>query len=108
LVKAILEILSIYWISITRIHRAILDKIHRRIFNFLWTSKKDKESVHLVARNKLAHPKSDGGWGLRNLNVFVTSLVEKSLWRCLFSYSLWSSIIKDKYIRPWTIDEWFR
>jgi hypothetical protein len=108
LVKVVLEGLPVYWLSVTRIPREILDKIHRRIFSFLWTGKKDKESVHLVAWNKLVCPKSDGGWGLRNLNVFGTALAEKSLWRCLFSDCLWSSVIKDKYIRSWTIDEWFR
>jgi hypothetical protein len=77
LVKDVLEGLHVYWLSVTRIPRAILDKIRKRIFSFMWTGKKDKESMHLVAWNKLVLHKSEGGWGLRNLNVVGTTLVEK-------------------------------
>jgi hypothetical protein len=108
LVKSVLEGLPVYWLSVTRIPCAILDKIRRRSFIFLWSRKREKDNFHLVAWNKIALPKKSGGWGLKNIFEFGKALAAKSLWRCMFSNNLWSIVIKSKYIRCWTLAEWFR
>jgi hypothetical protein len=47
----------VYWISLAKIPKNILNKIRRRMFSFLWTGKKVKEGMHLVSLKKIAKPK---------------------------------------------------
>jgi hypothetical protein len=47
LVKSVLENIHVFWLSLAKIPKAILEKIHRRMFSFLWTGNKDKEGIHL-------------------------------------------------------------
>jgi hypothetical protein len=40
LVKYVLESILVYWISLAKIPKILLNKIRRRMFSFLWTGKK--------------------------------------------------------------------
>jgi hypothetical protein len=42
LVKVVLESIPVYWISLEKIHKGILNNIGKRMFSFLWTGKKTK------------------------------------------------------------------
>jgi hypothetical protein len=49
----------------------------------MWIGKKLKEGMHLISWKKIAKPKKDGGWGIKNIFTFGKALAAKSLWRCL-------------------------
>jgi hypothetical protein len=49
LVKVVLESIPVYWLSLAKIPKSILNNIRKRMFNFLWTGKKIKEGVHLIS-----------------------------------------------------------
>jgi hypothetical protein len=49
LIKVVLESLPVYWLSLAKIPKCILNNIRRKMFNFLWTGKKTKEGIHLVS-----------------------------------------------------------
>lgn len=70
LVKYVFENLSVYWLSMVRITKSILGHIQIMIFNFLWSSNKDKKMMHLVSWKKLAQVKTYGGWGFKNIFLF--------------------------------------
>jgi hypothetical protein len=108
LIKAVLESLHVYWLSLAKIPKCILNNIRRKMFNFLWTGKKTKEGIHLVSWKKLAKPKKVGGWGNKIIFTFGKALASKSLWRCLMVPGLWHEVIMKKYLRKKSVTGWFR
>ena len=48
LVKYVLESIHVYWISLAKFLKILLNRIRRKMFNFLWTRKKLKVGMHLV------------------------------------------------------------
>jgi hypothetical protein len=83
LVKIILESIFLYWLSLAKLPKNVLNSIRRRMFSFLWSSKKEKEGIHLSNWKKIAKPKKAGGWGIKNIFMFGQDLAAKSLWRSL-------------------------
>lgn len=106
LTKAVLESIPVYWLSLFKIPVSILEGIRKRMSPFLWSGGILDDKIHLVRWNLLARPKSMGGWGLRRLDLFSLALRMKSLWRSMFSDTLWNKIIKDKYLRNQSVTSW--
>jgi hypothetical protein len=77
LVKAVLESISVYWLSLAKIPKSVLNSIRQRMFSFLWTGKKDKEGMHLISWKRLSKPKKNGGWGIKNIFTFGKALASK-------------------------------
>jgi hypothetical protein len=67
LVKVVLESIPVYWLSVEKIPKSTLNNIRKRMFSFLWSGKKLKEGLHLINWQKIAMPKKDGGWGIKNI-----------------------------------------
>jgi len=61
-----------------------------------------------VRWEKIAIPKALGGWGLKNIFLFVKALAAKVAWRLLQSQSLWTRVVFQKYIAPLTLIDWVR
>lgn len=79
LVMLVVQNIPLYWLSMAKIPKVILDKMKKRIFSFLWSSMKEK-GVHLVKWMDLARPKAYGGWGFENIFHFSLAIIVKSLW----------------------------
>ena len=62
-----------------KIPKSVLNSIRRRMFRFPWTGKKEKEGMHLINWKKLAKPKKDGGWGIKNIFIFGQELAANFL-----------------------------
>jgi hypothetical protein len=108
LVKSVLESIPVYWLSLAKIPKSILNRIRRKMFSFLWSGKKEKEGVHLINWKRIAKPKKTGGWGIKNIFSFGKALAAKSLWRCLMVPGLWHEVTFKKYLKKKTVIEWFR
>jgi hypothetical protein len=108
LIKSVLESILVYWLSMAKIPKSILDIIRRRMFSFLWTSKKEKASIHLVNWNRIAKPKKNGGWGFKNILCFGKSLATNNFWRSLLVPCLWHEVIHKKCLKNKSVFEWFR
>jgi hypothetical protein len=76
--------------------------------NFIWRGAHKTTGYHLTKWKNIASPKENGGWGIRNIIWFAHSLVVKSLWRGLFGNSLWSRILKRKYLKGIDLTSWLR
>jgi hypothetical protein len=108
LVKLILESIPIYWLSIHHIPKGILDKIKRKCFKFLWSSKILEEGIPLVKCTRIAKPKELGGWGLKNVHAFSHALAKKISWRLFFNKRLWGKVMKAKYLDNKGPEDWIR
>lgn len=108
LAKSVLESLPVYWLTLFKVPVSILDGIKKRISSLLWSGGKEDDKIHLARWELIARPKNMGGWGLRRLDLFSKALRMKSLWRGLFSDTLWKKVLLDKYIKPQSVEQWLK
>jgi hypothetical protein len=64
--------------------------------------------LHLCSWQTLSRPKSEGGWGLKNLCIFNKALLASSFWRAISIDNIWHRIIKDKYLNAKPLSIWLR
>jgi len=106
LVKVALESILVYWLSLDKIPKSILNIIRRRMFSFMWTEKKEKEDIHLISWDKIDKPKKLVWWGINNIYTFGKALAAKKLWRCLMVPQLWHEVIVNKYLKKKFVAAW--
>jgi len=108
LVKSVLEAIPVYWMSLAWIPKGTLESIRRICFRFLWSGKKEDQTTPWVNWKRIAVPKGLGGWGLKNIFLFSKALAAKGGWRLLKTNSLWTRVIKQKYLPEENIEDWVR
>ncbi|XP_026398379.1 uncharacterized protein LOC113294180 [Papaver somniferum] len=98
LIKSVLLSLPIYYFSFFLAPKSVVNKIEKKIRNFLWHSSADKKNVTWVGWSKVSKPLDRGGLGIRKLSIVNKSLLKKWWWRLGRERdSLWAKIILDKY-----------
>jgi hypothetical protein len=108
LVKAVLESLAVFWMSLEVIPKAILNKLCSLSYAFLWSGHKEKFHFHLCRWDLLARSKICGGWRLKNLPFFNSALIANTYRRALTHGSIWNKIILGKYLGNSLISTWLR
>ena len=58
----------------------------------------------MASWDKLSMPKDWGGWGIKKLHWFISTLILNIFWRGLTGNTLWSSILFGKYLKMNLID----
>ena len=108
LVKSVLMGLVVYWLTLARIPKTIMNYLRSAIFNFLWGNSYGNHRSHLVDWHMISRPYDLGGWNIKNLDWLSTALRIKRLCLVLNGEGIWSHIVKYKYLRDWTVDAWLR
>ena len=108
LIKAVLESLLVFWMSLAHIPASVLKILRQLIFTFLWTGSKKHQGYHLSRWEVLSRPKTLGGWGLKNLPLFHKVLSASTFWRILTKTGMWSTVIKSKYLHQLPVHIWLR
>jgi len=108
LVKSVLEAIPVYWMSLSWIPKGTLEAYRRLCFRFLWSGRKDTHVTPWVKWERIARPKEEGGWGLKNIFFFSKALAAKVGWRLVSSTSLWQKVVIQKYIAPESVEAWIR
>jgi hypothetical protein len=108
LVKVVLQSILVYWLSLAKVPASTLHKIQQLMANFLWRGANKTTGFHLSKWKNIAIPKEFGGWGIRNIFWIAKSLAAKSCWRGIFGNSLWSQILKGKYLKGVDLTSWIR
>ena len=78
LIKLVLEEILVYWMSLAWIPKSILEKTRKICAKFLWIGKKKHLILPWVKWDQIARPKSMGGWGIKNINLFAKALATKA------------------------------
>ena len=106
--KVVLEAIPVYWMSLSWIPKGILERIRKICFRFLWSGKKEEQTTPWVNWKRIAKPKGLGGWGLKDIFLFSKALAAKGGWRLVKTSSLWTRVIKKKYIPHESLIDWIR
>ena len=108
LVKLVLMGLVVYWLSLAWIPKSILHCPRRSIFNFLWGNVGGNHKMHLVDWHTISRPYEFGGWNIKNLDWCSLSLILKSYCMVINGEGIQSHIIKHKYLKNRSVDDWLR
>ena len=108
LVKAVLEVIPVYWMSLSWIPKGILEKARQICLHFLWSGKKEAAVTTWVRWERIARPKALGGWGLKNIFLFSEALAAKGGWQLIHVDNLWTRVMHEKYIALDYILDWIR
>lgn len=106
--KYVLQNILVFWSTVAKLHAFIKNMIRQIFTNFLWKGEKNPSSYILASWSSIAKPKSLGGWGIRDLDIFNKYLAVKSLWRDLFHKGLWGEITRKKYLKGVEVVSWLQ
>ncbi|GJR24768.1 hypothetical protein Tco_0973295, partial [Tanacetum coccineum] len=90
LCKSFISSMHIYWALVFSIPKGIILNIQNLICGFLWCNGDYKRGKAKVAWVDICLPLSEGGLGLRSLEVFNKALLTTHIWNIMFNKeSLW-------------------
>ncbi|GJS60016.1 putative RNA-directed DNA polymerase, eukaryota, reverse transcriptase zinc-binding domain protein [Tanacetum coccineum] len=90
LCKSVISSMHVYWASVLMIPIGILLDIEQLIRGFLWCNGELKRGKAKVAWADICLPKSEGGLGLRSLEIFNIALMTTHIWNIVSNKeSLW-------------------
>lgn len=99
LLKAAIDSIPSYWVSLYRVPEQILKELEQLQRNFLWgTSSTFGRKIHLVRWEEICKPKLEGGLGLTSLKIRNLGMLAKWWWR-LYSErnKTWNSLLIQCY-----------
>ncbi|GJZ72126.1 putative reverse transcriptase domain, reverse transcriptase zinc-binding domain protein [Tanacetum coccineum] len=104
LCRLVISSMHVYWASVLMIPTCILLDIEQLIRGFLWCNGELKRGKAKVAWNDICLPKSEGGLGIRSLEIFNIAL-GRSFWdvplKCDVSWG-WLKLLQLRdFVRPY-------
>jgi hypothetical protein len=98
LLKAVVQAIPTYNMSVFQLPKNLCRSLSSIMTRFWWGNQSNKSKASWMSWNRLGLPKSKGGMGFRNIEVFNTALLAKQGWRILQAQdSLVRGILKEKY-----------
>jgi len=100
LIRAVIQAIPTYVMSVFLIPQGICDKIEKAICRFWWGGNEDKRKIHWKNKDFLFRSKHQGRQGFRTMRSFNEALLAKQVWRLhKHPTSLLVLCLKPKYYR---------
>ena len=74
LINETLQSIPICWCSLVVLPKYIINTLREKCFHFLWEGTRNERKFHLVSWEQIVVPKYMGGWGIKHLTSFNTTL----------------------------------
>lgn len=109
LIALVLESIQVYWASVFLLPKTIIKDINKLLKNFLWNHGEVSRGKAKVAWKKVCKPKSQGGLGLKDLEVWNKATLVKNLWHVASDknslWVKWVNTVKLKGRNVWAVNE---
>jgi hypothetical protein len=99
LVKAVIQSMMIYSITLYSWPVSLINEVERNIRNFIWSGDPDKRKLVTVAWKKICRPIAQGGLNIRSLSSLNKASNLKLCWTLLNSQCFWAKLLRDRVIR---------
>lgn len=100
MLKAIVQAIPTYAMSVFRFPKGLCEDLQRQITNYWWGSSNRSRGIHWISWRVLCKPKKDGGMGFRDLTSFNQALLGKIGWRIMqHPDTLLAKVLKARYFR---------
>ncbi|KAK9064964.1 hypothetical protein SSX86_016347 [Deinandra increscens subsp. villosa] len=94
LIKSVLENLPIYYLSLYKAPKAVIESMEKIMRRFLWTGCNEDKKINWIAWDVITTPKKEGGLGLSKLEDVNDALLLKWAWRFKSGGNcLWKKVI---------------
>ncbi|KAJ3707828.1 hypothetical protein LUZ61_011533 [Rhynchospora tenuis] len=98
LLKSVLLSLPVYAFSVNLYPKVTIRELTSLARKFFWGKTQKNRFLSMIAWDKITIPVTEGGLGVKDLNIFNNALMLKMVWRIASNQNnLWVQIIKDKY-----------
>ncbi|XP_021638720.2 uncharacterized protein LOC110634121 [Hevea brasiliensis] len=98
LIKSVLYAIPSCAMTILKFPKGVCNQISSLMSNFWWDIKEKEKKLHWISWRKASQPKTKGGLGFRDINLFNEVCLAKQCWLLLNSpNSLWARILKGRY-----------
>jgi hypothetical protein len=98
LINSVLSSLPLYYFSFFKAPSCVIKELVSIQRNFLWGGREGERKMCWVSWERICQPKKLGGLGIKNLEIFNSSLLCKWKWRCLSEgEATWHVLLKYRY-----------
>jgi hypothetical protein len=98
LIKAVIQAIPTHIMSCFHIPISILEALRKAMVDFWWGIEEGKKKMHWRSWEWLSTPKSLGGMGFRELNLFNQAMLGRQCWRLITDpSSLCARVLKGRY-----------
>ena len=102
LIKAVAQALPTFLMGVFKIPDGLCEDLTKMIRNLWWGAAQGQRRTHWVSWDIMLRPKSHGGMGFRDMNLFNQALLAKQAWRLIENpQSLCAQVLKAKYYPNW-------
>ncbi|WOL00852.1 hypothetical protein Cni_G09565 [Canna indica] len=104
LLNYVMNFLPIHIVSSSWVNSKTINRFQSLAKNYLWNSKANKKSLHLMGWDKIMLKKGIGGLGIKDLGILKLSIHAKKILPFLNKdKSLWARILNKRYedYHPW-------
>lgn len=101
LLQSVIDSAPVYWFSMFRIPKMVLQTLDRMRRGFLWGhDSNNHRKLHSINWDKICSPKASGGLGMASLQRRNISMLTKWWWRCYEERDkVWNKLFTERYGR---------
>ncbi|KAF7821742.1 ribonuclease H [Senna tora] len=83
LIHSVMATIPIYYLQFTKLTKAEARSYDKVLNNFFWGHGHDQKGLHMIYWDRVCHPRTQGGLGLRRFDPLNQCLLGKQFWRII-------------------------